>query len=62
MATVSGDFACIVQLEHIRFHVPAQVQESTRDHRVTMVCRREPGGWRIVHRQADTQTTKQAPQ
>lgn len=54
---VSGDFAYVVQLEHIRFHVPGQEREATRDYRITMVFRREAGGWRIVHRQADTQMT-----
>jgi ketosteroid isomerase-like protein len=57
----SGDLAYVVQSEHIRFHVPGQEKESTRDYRVTMVFRREPAGWRLVHRQADSQTTKQAP-
>jgi len=55
---VSGDFAYVVQLEHIRFHVPGQERESKRDYRITMVFRREPEGWRIVHRQADTQLTQ----
>ena len=54
---VSGDFAYVVQLEHIRFHVPGQEREATRDYRITMVFRREAGSWRLVHRQADTQMT-----
>ncbi|PYS98943.1 MAG: hypothetical protein DMF63_12765 [Acidobacteria bacterium] len=62
VATASGDFAYVVQLEHIRFHVPGKLEESTRDYRVTMVFRREKTGWRILHRQADTNLTKQAPQ
>ena len=62
VANVKGDLGYVVQMEHIRFHVPGQEKESTRDYRVTMVFRREPDGWRIVHRQADAQTTKQAPQ
>ena len=61
ISTVSGGFAYVVQVEHIRFHVPGQAQESKRDYRVTMVFRHEPEGWRIVHRQADTQMTPQAP-
>jgi ketosteroid isomerase-like protein len=60
-ATVSGDFAYAVQLEHIRFHVPGSAQESKRDYRVTTVFRREPEGWRVVHRQADTLMTTQTP-
>jgi ketosteroid isomerase-like protein len=59
--SAQGDIAYVVQLEHIRFHVPGQAQESKRDYRVTMVLRRETGGWRIVHRQADTQLTTQPP-
>jgi ketosteroid isomerase-like protein len=62
VASVSGDLAYVVQIEHIRFHVPGQTEESRRDYRVTMVFRREPEGWRIVHRQADSQMIKQAPQ
>lgn len=58
----NGDLAYVVQIEHIRFHVPGQTKESTRDYRVTMLFRRESAGWRIIHRQADSQMTKQAPQ
>lgn len=61
MEKVIGDFAYVVQLEHIRFHVPGQADESKRDYRVTMVFRREPGGWLIVHRQADTMMSAQPP-
>jgi ketosteroid isomerase-like protein len=59
VAYESGDLGYVVQLEHIRFHAPGQTQESRRDYRVTMVFRREAGVWRIVHRQADSQMTKQ---
>jgi ketosteroid isomerase-like protein len=58
VANESGDLGYVVQIEHIRFYVPGQTQESTRDYRVTMVFRREPSGWRIVHRQADSQMIK----
>lgn len=58
----NGDLAYVVQTEHIRFRVPGQTKESTRDYRVTMLFRRESAGWRIIHRQADSQMTKQAPQ
>jgi ketosteroid isomerase-like protein len=61
VANVSGDLGYIVQMEHLRFRVPGQEKETTRDYRVTMIFRREPAGWRIVHRQADSQTAKQAP-
>lgn len=58
----SGDLGYVVQVEHVRFQVPGQEKEVRRHYRVTMVFRREPEGWRIVHRQADSQMVKQAPQ
>ena len=61
VAHASGDLAYVVQLEHLRFKVPADGKEASRDYRVTMIFRREAGGWRIIHRQADTNMTKQAP-
>lgn len=62
VAQESGDLGYVVQLEHLRYTVPGQAQASTRDYRVTMVFRREAGSWRIVHRQADSQMTKQGAQ
>ena len=62
VAKTNGDLGYVVQIEHIRFHVPGQEKESARDYRVTMLFRREPEGWRIIHRQADSQMMKQAPQ
>jgi ketosteroid isomerase-like protein len=61
-AQESGDLGYVVQLEHLRFTVPGQAKASTRDYRVTMVFRRESGAWRIVHRHADSQMTKQGAQ
>lgn len=61
VANSSGDLGYVVQLEHIRFNVPGQTTESTKDYRVTMIFRKEKSGWRIVHRQADSNLTKQAP-
>jgi ketosteroid isomerase-like protein len=61
-AKANGDLGYVVQMEHIRFKVPGQEKESARDYRVTMLFRREPEGWRIIHRQADSQMVKQAPQ
>lgn len=60
VADMSGNFGYVVQREQIRFRVPGQEPESTRDFRVSMVFRNEPNGWRLVHRHADAQTTKQA--
>lgn len=62
VASANGDLGYVVQIEHIRFQVPGQEKESTRDYRVTMLFRREPEGWRIIHRQADSQMMKQAPE
>jgi ketosteroid isomerase-like protein len=61
VANTSGDLGYVVQLEHLRFKVPADGKEASRDYRVTMIFRREADGWRIIHRQADAQMTKQAP-
>ena len=50
-----------MQLEHIRFKVRGPGNDATRNYRVTMIFRHERDGWRIVHRQADSELTKQAP-
>lgn len=57
----NGTLGYVIQLEHLSFTVPESGKTATRDYRVTMIFRREPAGWRIVHRQADSQMTKQAP-
>src|SRR5262249_23086286 len=57
-----AEFAYLVQTEHIRFRVPGRTEESTLDLRVTMVFRREDDGWRIVHRQADSQKSTELPE
>ena len=62
VANANGDLGYVVQIEHIRFHVPGQAKKSKRDFRVTMLFRRESEVWRIIHRQADSQMMKQAPQ
>ncbi len=60
-SAVGAEFAYLVQTEHIRFRVPGRTDESTLDLRVTMVFRREVDGWRIVHRQADSQKSTELP-
>ncbi len=57
-----GKLGYVVQLEHITFIAPETGNTATRDYRVTMIFRREKDGWRLIHRQADSQFTKQAPQ
>jgi len=58
--TVSGDIAYVVQYEHILFYPPGQLKQSRRDYRVTTIFRREPEGWRVVHRHADTLLKREA--
>jgi ketosteroid isomerase-like protein len=56
----SRTIAYIIQLEHISFTVPEAGATATLAYRVTMIFRREKNGWRIIHRQADSNMTKQA--
>jgi ketosteroid isomerase-like protein len=56
-----GKLGYVVQIERIRFQVPGQTKESTRDYRVTMLFTKEPDGWKLLHRHADSQMMKQAP-
>jgi ketosteroid isomerase-like protein len=56
-----GKTGYVVQIERIRFQVAGQAKDSTRDYRVTMLFLREVDGWKLVHRHADSQMTKQAP-
>jgi ketosteroid isomerase-like protein len=58
---VGADLAYLVQSEHILFRVPGRTEQSTLDLRVTMVFRRQADGWRIVHRQADSQKNTRLP-
>jgi ketosteroid isomerase-like protein len=53
------DIGYVVQIERIKFKAAATGEDASRISRVTMIFRRENGQWRIVHRQADSQTTKQ---
>ncbi|MBX9400611.1 nuclear transport factor 2 family protein [Lysobacter sp. BMK333-48F3] len=56
---VSGELAYIVQYEHIRYRRPGYPEGAQRDYRVTTIFRREPEGWRVVHRHADTLMQRQ---
>jgi ketosteroid isomerase-like protein len=56
---VGQDLAYVVLRETIRFKSPADGRPMTQELRVTQVFRREAGRWRIVHRHADSQVTRQ---
>lgn len=58
---VDGNLGYVVQRERIRFKVPGRSEESLLELRATMIFRREPEGWRIVHRHADSQMARQGP-
>jgi ketosteroid isomerase-like protein len=58
---VDGNLGYLVQLEKVRFKVPGRSEESLLELRVTMIFRRESAGWRIIHRHADSQMTRQGP-
>ena len=58
---VDGNLAYLVQLEKVRFKVPGRSEQSMLELRVTMIFRRELAGWRILHRHADSQMTRQGP-
>ena len=57
---VGADLAYVVLRETIRFKNPSNGSQVVQELRVTQVCRREGGQWRIVHRHADSQVVKQA--
>lgn len=56
---VGQDLAYVVLRETIRFKSPADHRSVVQELRVTQVFRREGGQWRIVHRHADSQVTRQ---
>lgn len=56
---VGQDLAYVVLRETIRFKRPADGSSVLQELRVTQVFRLEGGRWRIVHRHADSQVTKQ---
>lgn len=58
---VTAELGYVVQLERVRFTAPGQSTRSLLELRVTMIARREPEGWRLAHRHADSQMTKQPP-
>ncbi len=56
---VGQDLAYVVLRETITFKSPSDRRPMVQELRVTQLFRRESGQWRIVHRHADSQVTKQ---
>jgi ketosteroid isomerase-like protein len=56
---VSGDLACIVELEEWKAKVGGREDVTPFTLRVTTLFRAEGGGWKVVHRHADPITTPQ---
>jgi ketosteroid isomerase-like protein len=56
---VGNGLAYLVRLEVIEARIGGGADRSRQELRVTMVFRRGPDGWRIVHRHADAQTSAQ---
>jgi ketosteroid isomerase-like protein len=61
VTTVTPEFAYMTRIEHFTFRAPDRWDMTTQDLRMTVIFRHEPEGWRVVHRHADQQTTKQPP-
>jgi len=58
---VEGNLGYVVQIETVRFKVPGSSAEKRLDIRATWIFRHEPGGWRILHRQADSLIDRKGP-
>jgi len=58
---VEGNLGYVVQRERVRFKVPGHSEESILDIRATWIFRRERSGWRVAHRQADSQMNRHGP-
>jgi ketosteroid isomerase-like protein len=56
---VSGELACIVELEEWKAKVGGREEVTPFTLRVTTLFRAEGGGWKVVHRHADPITTPQ---
>ena len=59
--SASGGIGYLVQAEHLFFTTPGTGAQVERRYRVTMLFRLESGQWRIIHRHADAQVTREAP-
>ncbi len=58
---VDGNLGYVVQREKVRFKVPGRSEESILEIRATWIFRRERNGWRVIHRQADSEMKRQGP-
>ena len=58
---VVGNLGYVVQRENLRFKVPGRSEESILEIRATWIFRRERNGWRVIHREADSQMKRQGP-
>jgi len=58
---VDGNRGYVVQREKVRFKVPGRSEESILEIRATWIFRRERNGWRVIHRQADSEMKRQGP-
>jgi hypothetical protein len=58
---VAEHFAYVVRKEIIEARIGGQAGRSRHELRVTMIFRRGPEGWRIVHRHADSMTRSELP-
>jgi ketosteroid isomerase-like protein len=57
--SVGVDLAYTVEIERFRAKVGGQLETSDLALRVTCVYRREPDGWKLVHRHADPRVERQ---
>jgi len=62
MQSVGPEFAYTVEIERFRTKIGGHDEPSEVALRVTCVYRREPEGWKLVHRHADPRVERQAPQ
>lgn len=60
--SVGAELAYLVQTEVIEARIGGRAERSRQALRATMVFRREPEGWRIVHRHADAQASVRPPE
>ncbi len=59
---VGTELAYTVAIERNQVYVAGQSSPQTLELRVTQIFRREPEGWRLVHRHADPLVPKRPPQ